>query len=334
MSLEILKKQLSENDISGIYVFTGKEDYLKKFYINKIKTALRIPEDDAFNYLSVNAQGLTGLQVDDYCQAAPVFAEKKLLYISCFDSDEMSADVADVFKNLEGNYPDWCVIIVDEQGTEHPVAKNFTFALSENIEILKVDIPLRNVTELCTWILRHASAEKINMSKSAAEYLLSVTDNNMYNLSSEMAKLFAASDTVDEALIDKMVIKTVDARIFDLTDAILACDAAKAMELFGDLYEKNPDTMIMGAIYNCFTRLYQTALYSNQGLSKNDIAKKMAASPFAVGKNLNQLSRISINELREIIELCAQADDSLKRFAKDKKMEIEIFILQLINKLK
>ena len=106
--------------------------------------------------------------MDDYCQAAPVFAEKKLLYISCFDSDEMSADVADVFKNFEGNYPDWCVIIVDEQGTEHPVAKNFTFALSENIEILKVDIPLRNVTELCTWILRHASAEKINMSKSSA----------------------------------------------------------------------------------------------------------------------------------------------------------------------
>ena len=40
MSLEILKKQLADNKISGIYVFTGKEDYLKKFYIGKIKAVL------------------------------------------------------------------------------------------------------------------------------------------------------------------------------------------------------------------------------------------------------------------------------------------------------
>ncbi len=336
MSLEILKKQLADNKFCGIYVFTGKEDYLKKFYIGKMKTSLGISEDDAFNFLSINAGVVSGLQIDDYCQGAPVFADKKLLYISCFDSDEMRADIADVFANLDANWPDWCVVIVDEQSTESPIAKNFASEILKNAKTnsLNVDVPLRSAGELCSWILRHAQAEQVSMTKSAAEYLLSVTDNNMYNLSSEMAKLFAASDTVDEMLIDKMVIKTVDARIFDLTDAILVCDASKSIELFRELYEKNPDTMIMGSIYNCFTRLYQTALYSGQGLSKNEIASKTGMKPFVVGKNLELLKRISLKELRAIIELCVEADDSLKRFAKDKKREIEIFILHLINMLK
>ncbi len=336
MSLDILKKQLDNNDIHGIYVFTDKEDYLKKFYINKIKSALCISEDDPFNYLSVSASSLTGLQLDDYCRSAPVFAQNKLLYISCFDSDEQKADTTEAFLQLEKSFPDWCVIIIDEQSTEAPVSKNFVHGVLENVKSnsLRVAVPLRSTAELCTWILRHASAERVEMSKSAAQYLLSITDNNMFNLSNEMAKLFAAGEKVDEALIDKMVIKTVDARIFDLTDAILATDSAYAIELFRELYEKNPDTMIMGAIYNCFTRLYHTALCKEQGLSKNEIAAKMGMKPFVVGKNMDLLKRISLKELRAIIELCAQADDSLKRFAKDKKREIEVFILHLINMLK
>ena len=336
MSLEILKKQLADNKISGIYVFTGKEDYLKKFYIGKIKAVLGLSEDDAFNYLCVNAEGLFGLQVDDYCQSAPVFAEKKLLYISCFDCDELKPDLADVFLNLNNSFPDWCVIIVDEQSTEHPVSKSFAAELLKGTKdiSLKVDVPLRSRAELCAWILRHAKAENIEMTGDAAEYLLSVTDNNMYNLTSEMAKLFAASERVDEALIDKMVIKTVDASVFDLTDAILACDAAKALEMLSDLYGKTEDVIIMGTVYSCFTRLYQVALLCGQGMQKSEIAKKLVISPWAVGKNLDLMRRISLKELREIIELCAGADDSLKRYARDKKREMEIFVLSLINKLK
>lgn len=336
MSLETLKKQLAEKNVSGIYVFTGKEDYLKKFYIGKITDCLGLSKDDAFNFLSADAT-ITGLQIEDYCYSAPVFAPKKLLYISVFDCDEARADINAAFCALEESFPQWCVIIINEQSTENPLGNNFVKCVLDNAKnnTIRVDVPLRTTAELTQWLLRHAQAEGVNMTKQSAEYLLSVTDNSMYNLTGEIGKLFCASDTVDEALIDKMVIKTIDAGVFDLTNAILARNAALAMELFSDLYLKVPDVMIMGTVYSCFTRLYRIALLNRQGLNRNEIASKIGKiSPYAVGKNLELLKSISLEDLRRIIARCADVDDSLKRFAKDKRREMEIFILSIINMLK
>ena len=340
MSIDILKSQLASGSIGGVYVFTGEEEYLKKFYIGKIKSGLKIDESDAFNYLSVTAEDLTLMAFNDFFMNGPVFCDKKLMYITCFDSDDIAAigakDIIEALKDMKDSFPDYCVIIIDSAATDSPVSKNFAAESLKALgdKALEVRADKRGADELTAWILRHAAAEKVEMSRDAAEYLLSVTDNGMYNLTNEMAKLFGASDRVDRALIDLLVIKTVDARIFDFTDALISGNASRAFTLLHDLWEKEQDTVIMGSIYNSFTRMYIVKLLSEKGLGKSEIAQRTSLKPYAVGKTLEAGRRISIETIRDIIADCMAADDNMKRFAKDKKMEMDVLTLRILSKLK
>ena len=340
MSIDVLKSHLTSGNIGGVYIFTGQEEYLKKFYIGKIKSGLNIDEADAFNYMSVSAEDLTLAAFNDFFMNGPVFSDKKLMYITCFDSDDVSAisakDIVDALGAMKDSFPSYCVLIIDCTFTDSTVSKNFAAESKKALgnTALSIDIDKRSTGELTTWILRHAASEKVEMSRDAAEYLLSVTDNGMYNLTNEMAKLFGASDKVDKELIDSLVIKTVDARIFDFTDALISGDSTRAMALLHDLWEKEQDTVIMGSIYNSFTRMYIVKLLSENGLNKSEIAQKTSLKPYAVGKTLDACRNISIETIRDIISDCMAADDNMKRFAKDKKMEMDILTLRIISKLK
>ncbi len=339
MSIDVLKSQLASNNISGVYVFTGEEEYLKKFYIGKIKSALGIDEGDAFNYLSVSAEDLTLTAFNDFFMNGPVFADKKLMQISCFDSDDVSSigaqGIVAAFNEMKDSFPDWCVIIIDCTYTLSQVSKNLAAEVLKAFPgALEVRADKRTQSELITWILRHAKAENVEMSARDAEYLLSVTDNGMNNLSNEMSKLFGASNKVDRALIDSLVIKTVDARIFDFTDALISGKTSQASLMLHDLWEKEEDTVIMGSIYNSFTRMYIVKLLCEKGLGKSDIAAQTGLKPFAVGKIMENSKNVSIETIREIISDCALADDNMKRFAKDKKMEMDLLTLRIISKLK
>lgn len=336
MSIEILKKQLNDNAVGGVYIFTGAEDYLKKFYIEKIKSALNITENDPFNYLSITAEALSETALNDFLMNGPVFADKKLLYVTSFDCDDVSkisaAGALNIFKEIKNAFPDWCVIIVNQQQTDSPVSKSFAKELASALPFaLNVDMPLRTASELTAWIMRHAKAENVKISRETAEYLLSVTDNSMYNLSNEMRKLFSASDRVDKATVDSLVIKTVDAKIFDFTDALIAGNAKKAMTLLDELYIHEEDTVIMGSIYASFARIYIVLLLMQKGLDKNAIAKETGYKPFAVGKTMESAKKISMNKLKKIIHLCAETDDAMKGFTKDKKQAMDYLVLSIIT---
>lgn len=340
MSLDVLKEQLKENRLAGVYVFTGEEDYLKKFYVDKIKKAVGVDETDAFNYFSIASEDLTPTVLDDFFLNGPVFADRKLMYISCFDSDDTSklscTGVVNALGEMKDSFPDWSILVINQQATESPVSKSFAADCLKALGdcALEVKIEKRSTAELTAWILRHAKAENVEMDRSGAEYLLSVTDNGMYNLSCEMAKLFGASNKIDRALIDKMVIKTVDARIFDLTDALMTGNVSRAMTMLHELWDKEQETVLMGSIYNSFTRMYSVKLLTEKGLGKSEIAEKTGMKPFVVGKTMDACRSVSLDTVRKIISDCAGADDNMKRFAKDKKMEMDLLILRIISHLK
>ena len=73
MGIKILKDDIKNNNFKNLYVFYGEEEYLKKFYINKIEET--ILED---NFKSLNKVVLDGKIEDDKiveaCETMPFFS--------------------------------------------------------------------------------------------------------------------------------------------------------------------------------------------------------------------------------------------------------------------
>lgn len=337
MSIEILRRQLKDKNISGIYLLSGREDYLKNHYLSEIKQAVLKNEDDPLNYISMQYKTLSAEQIYDFVEALPAFNDKKLLQIDCFDDDAIRTDINDAIVAIEKDWPDYCVIILNEQNTDAQNKKGILSDIIKRVKghILSVAINEQDEALLTGWIMRHAEEYGKSINYAATKYLLSITDNNMNNLACELSKIFAycKGDTVSTTDIDAVTVKTMDAKIYELTDALLEKKAPLAKALADDLLEKQPDTMVLGAIYSCFLRLYRISLAKDAGMSGTAICSKLGMKSFVLTKNLNILKKVSTQQVRRIIGLCSRTDDEIKRVSRDKPLAIDAFILKIFEML-
>ncbi len=337
MSLEKLKQQIQEGALSGVYAFCGAEDYLKRHYIDLIRRKLVPDPEDPLNFVRLYYREATAAQVLDFAFGLPVFAEKKLLLLELLDTDAPAAALTDAFETLRADFPDSCVIILNEQQTDSPSKKS---ALQELVRaakghVLTVKFDERPQDELTRWVGRHAQAAGKAMDRQVIQHLLSVADHGMRGLRNELAKIFAHSgDTVTVADVDAVTVRTVESRIYDLADALLKDDAGGAVDVLRELLERYPDTMVFDTVYGTFARLYRVSSAAAAGLAPDDIASALGMKPYAVKKNLTLSRRVPPAALRRALELCRHTDELVKRVSRDKPLTAEVFVLQLTGLLR
>lgn len=335
MDLAELKTQLKNNTVSGIYLFSGREDYLKQYYIQQLIESVLPGGDDGLNYLRVEYSQVRVLDMTDYMQALPVFAERKILHLTALDTDTPRKDIAEAIGVMLTDFPEYLVVVFERQTTD-PQNQSVAFADIKKLSSSHVHELILNEQDadlLKRWMIRRSAACGKTLPDAQAEYLLSITDNNMLLLGNELNKIcaYAKESTIHQQDIDAVTVRTIDAQIYELADAILAVDAAKCMIILDDLLEKFPDTMVLASVYNCFSRLYRVGLGKERGLSAVEIAKQFNIKQGTVNKNLRILRSFSLDKIKRLIAICADADSELKRISRDKRKSMDVFLLRLMD---
>ena len=335
MDLSEFKLQLKNSTISGIYLFSGREDYLKQYYIDQLIASVLPNGDDGLNYLRVEYSQIKVLDMTDYMQALPVFAERKILHVTSLDTDAVRKDIAEAIGAMAEDFPDYLVIVFDRQTTD-PQIQAAAFSDIKKVAAEQVHELVLNEQDadlLKRWMMRRAASNGKTLSSEAADYLLSIADNNMLSLGNELNKIcaYAKGDKICTQDIDAVTVRTIDAQIYDLADAILAGNAAKCMWYMDDLLEKFPDTMVLASVYNCFSRLYRVGLGKERGLSAAEIGKQFKLKPGTVNKNLRILRSFSLDKIKTLIAICVEADGELKRISRDKRKSMDVFLLRLMD---
>ena len=335
MDVSELKTQLKNSTISGIYLFSGREDYLKQYYIEQIINSVLPNGDDGLNYLHVEYSQVRVLDMTDYIQALPVFADRKILHVTSLDTDAIRKDIAEAIGIIAQDFPDYLVVVFDRQTTD---PQNQTAAFSDikkAAPALVHDLVLneQDADLLKRWMIRRASSHGKTLSASAAEHLLSIADNNMLSLGNELNKIcaYAKESEIRIQDIDAVTVRTIDAQIYELADAVLVGDAKKCMLYADDLLEKFPDTMVLASVYNCFSRLYRVGIGKEHGLSAMEMAKQYNMKPGTVNKNLRILRSFSLDKIKKLVSICVDADSELKRVSRDKRKSIDVFLLRLME---
>ncbi len=335
MDLSEFKLQLKNSSISGIYLFSGREDYLKQYYIEQLIGCVLPNGDDGLNYLRVEYSQVRVLDMTDYMQALPVFADRKILHITSLDTDTVRKDIAEAIGVMLKDFPEYLVVVFERQTTD-PQNQTAAFADIKKLASSHIHELILNEQDtdlLKRWMIRRVAANEKVLSASAAEYLLSITDNNMLSLGNELSKIcaYATDHEIRIQDIDAVTVRTIDAQIYELADAVLAGDASKCMICADDLLEKFPDTMVLASVYNCFSRLYRVGLGKERGLSAVEIAKQFNLKQGTVNKNLRILRSFSMEKIKKLITICVDADSELKRVSRDKRKSMDVFLLKLMD---
>ena len=325
---DIFRKQIGKS-LSGGYLFFGDEDYLKSITLRSAREAI-CPDESLsfFNDVRFEAIDYSPDAILSAMMAPPMMTEQKIVTVSGLDMNNMRPDSLEDLLEVLAFLPqyDHTVLILSvpagnlEEGT---LPKRPSKLLSRLSEVL-TPVWFESVTgaRLAAWVGKHFVHHGVSASPAVCAKLISIAGNSMFTLAAETEKLsyYVLShgrSEVSEADVDEIAIPELSSDTFAMTNALLEGryeDALHALEFMK--FHRTDPVQVLGEISRSLCDLLSVKALQEDGATVAEIASILGIrSEYRVRLYLNAASGQSRRRLSRAVELCSEADLSLKQGA-------------------
>ena len=322
--MKTIDNDIKMGQLKNVYLLYGTEDYLKRQYRDKLKHALVEP-DDTMNFSAYEGKDINPKELIDLSETLPFFKEKRMILVENSGFFKNSCD--DLAEYMSQVPESTCFVFVEEEVDKR--SKLFK-AASRAGSTVEFETPKEDM--LIRWILGRIQREGKKITQSVMQLFLSKTGSDMENIDKELEKLICYTlDKTEIAAADVEAICTgqTENKIFEMIDAISAKNQKKALDLYYDLLAlKEAPMRILFLIARQFQNLLLIKSMSAKGYPAVSIAKTAGMPSFAVQKNLRQAGAFKINQLKEAIEDCGQAEEDVKTGRMADQLAVELLIVK------
>lgn len=322
--MKTIDNDIKMGQLKNVYLLYGTEDYLKRQYRDKLKHALVEP-DDTMNFSAYEGKDINPKELIDLSETLPFFKEKRMILVENSGFFKNSCD--DLAEYMDQVPESTCFVFVEEEVDKR--SKLFK-AASRAGSAVEFETPKEDM--LIRWILGRIQREGKKITQSVMQLFLSKTGSDMENIDKELEKLICYTlDKTEIAAADVEAICTgqTENKIFEMIDAISAKNQKKALDLYYDLLAlKEAPMRILFLIARQFQNLLLIKSMSAKGYPAVSIAKTAGMPSFAVQKNLRQAGAFKINQLKEAIEDCGQAEEDVKTGRMADQLAVELLIVK------
>jgi DNA polymerase-3 subunit delta len=324
-----LKKQIKDDDIKQVYLFWGDERYLAELYLQKILDAVPDGGLPEFNRFVVEDAKTPVADIMDYLETYPMMSDKKILIIR--DSGIFKSageELKNFWTKQLADIPEYAVIIflereIDKRSVIYKAVEKAGFVL---------EFAYLSPVDAVTWVERQVLKAKKKIKKDNAAYLVDICDEGLGNLKNELDKLINFCDEeITRSDIERLVSKSLNIRVFEMTDAIMAHDADTALSILSDMKTvKESAFKILYILFGAFDKMLQAELMQRDGESSEIIARKLKVPPFIARKYMKK----SFGEdfLTECVIKTAEIDLAIKEGRTDEWTALEQFVAELFLK--
>lgn len=327
MSMKELKKQLRNKNIGKLYFFIGHEQFLARYYLDKIVKTL-LPENlETLNY-NIYEGKVTLKQIEDAVSIFPAFSERRIVVIresNLFKSGEKEQRYDEFFKSL----PDYiCLIFIQNEADKRTALYK---ALKKDAMVIECD--WQKADALTKWVIKVFATYKKQISESDAAFFVNLLDPDMTFMVLEIEKIvcyMGEKVQVTRSIISDVVSKSVKARIFDLIDAMSLRKMSDAIQIMDELIElKEPIPLIMAMIGKQFFILMKTKKLEEKKVPQTEMAKLLGIMPYFISKTRKQASHFSMDVLKRLAYKCAETDLAVKTGQIDGRLAIELLLMEI-----
>ena len=308
--------------MDNFYILYGEDKDLIKHELNSIIT--KIKDADKITYDMTKS---TILDVIDDASTIGMLSTKKIIILedSYFLTANKTIDNLDQLeKYLEHFNPNsYLFFLTYNEKIDTRKKINKLLAKHKIIEVKKKDN-----TDIKKYALNYLKENQKEIED--IDYFLSRTGSRLSNIKNELDKLIMYK--LDQKLItkediDKVCIYTSEEEIFSLTDAVIAKDTLKSMNLLEEFLNKNYDEIqIIMLLASQFRFLFQVKRLINKNKSESEIAKILEVNPYRVKFTTKKIYSYSEDMLLDNIKKIAKMDHDIKLGIMDKKLALDLFI--------
>ncbi|MBU1140980.1 MAG: DNA polymerase III subunit delta [Firmicutes bacterium] len=301
-----------------------------EFQLNhKIDEKLAEFNVDPFNIIKYDLLENSSDDILEDLQTVSFFAEKKVIIVR--NLGEIEKEGESVIKNwvsyLEKPNPDVILLVIvnDIIPEDSPLGGAlFKYAYIEKIkEMDKKEYPdfVRNMFKKYQYMI----------TDDAIEALLERTNLDFTLISQEAEKLmlFAYDNKeITEKAVLLLVSRNLEENIFELTNALLAKNQPKTIEIFYDLVARNEDPLrILNNIVGKVRELMHTKLLIEKGYRQEQIAEHFHMKSGRAYYLVKNAQSISFSILENHLKKLSKLDYDIKSGKIDKKLGLELYLL-------
>ena len=332
-----LKKQIKEKNMSNCYLFYGSEDYLKQFYAEKICKTFVTEGSETFSLRKYDGKENTLDEVLEGAQSMPFMSEYCVVVARDFPLDSLASDDKDKLIAFLENQPDTSITIFWMDGIEvQPKTSKWDWVVSiftKCATVVNFEKPEgRNLLKL---LCAYASKQGCMMNENTASYLVEVSGDSLNVLFNEIQKAvnFAGQgNEITKECIDSVAVRSLEAKIFDLSKLILNGNPQGALELLHILMLQKTEALdILGVILTSFVDIYRVKTAVSGGESSMYPAKvfNYKNKEFRLRNADKFAKKLSVEQIRECFDCFSESDTALKSTAQNPEMVLERLIVKI-----
>lgn len=314
--LQALKAALKQGEIATLYIFHGAEDYLRDYYLEQLKKKTVSGGMESFNFHLYQGKDLSVQELTEAVEAMPMMSERSMVLVydwDLFKNEERREKLLELFSDL----PEYVCLVFVYDTMEFKPNANTKLGKLIKAQGQIVEFRPQEQSDLNAWIRRrlHQTWDK-EIDNPTAEYLTFLCGGLMTNLAGELDKVgaYTRGREVRKSDIDAVCDPVLDARAFQMTDAIGSGDYDRAMTLLGELCRMGESPIyILAAVGRQLRQIWSARLALENRMSESYVAQLWGMKNGWQANKLTQSARrYSLNWCRTAVCMAQEADEEMK----------------------
>ena len=338
MELNDYKAKLKSGDLSGVYVFAGEEDYLKRYYLGELRKLCVTDEAMAiFNHSVYDGKDINFAAIMEDVKSPPMMSDYKLIEWHHADFTALSDAEIELLLDLCGMIKDYPYAVVAfslipegfDLYSKKKKAANLKKVQTEANFIL---FNKSTDNQLFSWLKKHFDVNGVTVTLDTLKALIFRSGRNMDTLEKEVKKIsymvlsrgknIATPEDVDEAASS-----TPECDTFAFSNALTERNKALAFVALEEMRTRRVDPIvIMAMMSRTYSELLLVAHALSEGMGVVDIEEKYKIKKFKLQHQISAVKKYGREKLTEIISELARIDAASKFGGITGYTAIELFV--------
>lgn len=310
----------------SIFLFLGKEEYLKERALEKLKFSLLDERSRELNYRVFRGGDDSARDILDYASTLPLSGSKKLLAIK--DVEKMSEEDKTRLGVYAKNPSSHTYLVLDIK--DDAILNKYGF-IGRHTKIAKYD-NLKG-RELSEWIKDYVSRDKKKIEEDAIELLVESKGGGLLCLARELEKFIAFvgdRETIKLEDVEHLVGKSLISPVFDIAWAVGEEDISKAMRLAAELLSSGKNSYeIIGILGWHLKRILKAKVLQAEGESDGSIAGRLGIGQAHFKDFFKNLVNFDVAKVRLKLGILLKTDLEIKRSRLNPALSLELAIIRL-----
>lgn len=332
-----LKKQIRDKQFARFYFLYGEEKYLVRHYTDALVEKVLGKGYSDFNYQTFSGAAGDIDAIAQAVEALPMMAERKCVVVYDLDVEALNAQGAAKLYELLGDLPETTVLILSQPTLEMDTKRSSKwkkFLTAAQKAGATVELQIRGTAALEKQLVSWAAKRGCTLAPTLAGRIIQMCGDELTVLQNELEKLcaYAKEREITPQDVELVVTKNLETTVFVLSKALIAGEYDRAYQQLDLLfYQREEPVAILAVLASAYVDLYRVKVALESGEHSSSLAKAFdyRNKEFRLRNAERDVRHLSVEALRESLQLLLEADIRLKSV----RMENRVIMEELIAKL-